>query len=89
MLVLNVVIGVVSPWQKTWFIGWLTCPAGFTVILNCFVEPVQVLPPLVKDGVTTIVAIIGEELVFVAVNVRIEPLPEDASPIEVWSLLHV
>ena len=89
LLVVNVITGDVSPWQKNWLAGWLTCPEGFTVILNCFVGPSQVLPPLVKCGVITMSAITGDEPVFVAVNMGIEPLPEPERPIEVWLFVQV
>jgi len=89
LFVVNVIKGDISSWQKTWLAGWLTCPEGFTVILNCFVAPSQVLPPLVKCGVITMSAIIGEEPVFVAENMGIEPLPEPERPIEVWLFDHV
>jgi len=87
--VVNGITAVVSPLQKAWSDGWLTCPEGLTVMLNCFVEPTQVLPPLVKYGVTVMVAVMGELPVFDAVNAGIEPLPETPSPIEDWLFVQV
>ena len=89
LLVLNGIAVAVSPWQKNWLVGWLTSPAGFTVMVNCLAVPPQVLPPLVKYGVTMIIATIGEVPVLVAVNIGIEPLPSDARPIELWLFVHV
>jgi hypothetical protein len=57
--------------------------AGFTVIVNVAGDPVQVAPPLVKEGVTVIVAVMGDELVFTAVKEGISPVPLAAKPIEV------
>ena len=83
LIELNGITVVVSPWQKTWLVGWFTCPEGFTVMPNCFVGPSQVLPPLVKYGVTTMSAITGIEPVFVAVKLGIFPLPNPERPIEI------
>lgn len=50
--------------------------------MNVAGDPVQVVPPLVKEGVTVIVAVIGDEPVFSAVNDGIFPVPLAAKPIE-------
>ena len=89
LVVLNSIWAVGSPWQTTWLAGWFTCPTGFTVMLNCLVGPTQVLPPLVKYGVTVMVAVMGELPAFDAVNAGIEPLPETPSPIEDWLFVQV
>jgi len=89
LLVLNGSIGVVSPWQNIWLTGWLTCPLGFTVMLNCFVGPSQVFPAFVKCGVMVRVATTGEVPVFDAVKIGIEPLPVLPSPIDVWLFVQV
>ena len=64
-----------DPLQITISAGSLTCPSGFTVMLNVREGPGQLVPPLVKTGVTVIVPVIGEVVVFVAVNDRF-PLPD-------------
>ena len=47
--------------------------------------PVQLVPPLVKVGVTTMVATTDEVPVFTAVNEAMLPVPEAAKPILVAS----
>ena len=49
--------------------------------------PVQLTPPLVKVGVTVIVATTGAVPVLVAINEAILPLPEAARPILVTSFV--
>ena len=44
--------------------------------------PVQVTPPLVKLGVTVIVAVTGAEPVFAAMKEAMLPVPLEGSPIE-------
>lgn len=51
-------------------------------MLNDLEGPGQLVPPLVKTGVTVIVPVIGEVVVFVAVN-EIFPLPVACSPMPV------
>ena len=53
-----------------------------TVIVKLVVGPVQGTPPLVKVGVTVIVAVTGEVPLFTAVNAAILPVPLAARPIE-------
>lgn len=64
------------------FAGIFTCPSGFTVILNDFDGPGQLVPPLLKTGVTVMVPVIGEVPVFTDVN-DIFPLPVAGSPMPV------
>ena len=52
-----------------------------------FVRPIQLTLPLVKVGVTTIVAVIGVIPLFTAVKEGIFPFPEAANPIEALSLV--
>ena len=87
-MVANVTAVVTSLLQTTWFTGWVTCPVGFTVIVKVFVRPEQLLLPLVKVGVTTIVATTGAVVVLTAVNEAILPVPDPAKPIVVSLLVH-
>ena len=73
---------VFAPLHTTWLAGWITCPEGFTVIINVFEGPVQLTAPLVNEGVTVMVAIIGAVPALVAVKGKISPLPLAASPME-------
>ena len=59
---------------------------GFTVIVKGEDIPVQVVPELVKEGVTEIVAVTGAVVVLVVMNEEIFPDPLAASPIEVVEL---
>src|SRR5664280_1146302 len=79
-IVAKVTIVVLSPLHTTWLAGWSTSPVGLTVIVNVFVGPLQVTPPLVKCGVTMIVATTGAVPLFIAVNDGMLPLPMAASP---------
>jgi len=79
---------VKEPLQSSWSAGWLTCPVGFTVMVKVFVGPAQPTEPLVKVGVTTMVATTGEVPVFTAVNDAILPVPEAARPMLVVVFVH-
>ena len=59
------------------------------MIVKVFVEPVQLTPPFVKVGDTTMVATTGEVPVFAAVKAKMLPLPEAANPIPGVSFVHV
>ena len=61
---------------------------GLTVMVKVLEAPLHVMPPLLKTGVTVIVAIIGNEVVFVAANAGILPVPLAASPIEGALFVH-
>jgi len=74
--------------HTTWSAGWFTCPVGFTVMVKVFVGPAQPTAPLVKVGVTTMVAITGAVPVFTAVNDDMFPVPDARSPIPGVSLVH-
>jgi hypothetical protein len=80
------VVGV--PAQYTWSAGSFTCADGLTVIVNVWAVPEQLTPPLLKVGVTVIVALTGEVPPLVAVNAGNEPVPPAPSPIAVLELLH-
>lgn len=66
--------------QTTRFPGLLTCPSGLTVIVNVSVGPVHPVPPLLKSGVTIIVATKGVVPALVEVN-DISPAPLTGNPI--------
>ena len=66
--------------HTTWLVGGFTWAVGFTVIVNVLVKPVHEVPPLVKVGVTTMVAVTGVVPVFNAVKAAILPVPLDARP---------
>ena len=77
---------VFSVSQTTWSAGSSTCAVGLTVIVNSCVGHVQVTPPLVKLGVTVIVATTGDVPPLTATKVGISPVPVAASPIPGVSL---
>ena len=88
LLVPKVTAVVLALLQTTWLTGWITSPVGFTVIVKVLVGPVQLTPPLVNVGVTTIVAITGAVPVLVAVNDEMFPIPDAKSPIPGVSFVH-
>jgi len=57
--------------------------------VNVAGDPVQVVPPLVKEGVTVIVAVTADEPLFTAVKEGIFPVPLVAKPIEVALLVQL
>ena len=67
----------------------LTVAVGFTVIVNVIDVPTQLTPPLVNVGVTVMVAVTGELLVLLAVNVGMFPLPLAARPIDAVLLIQL
>jgi hypothetical protein len=67
----------------------LTVGEGFTVLLNVLGAPVHVVLPVVKVGVTVIVAVTAEVLVFMAVNEGMFPVPVAANPMEVVLLVQL
>jgi hypothetical protein len=72
-----------EPLQITWFDTAFTVGVGLTVIVKVRGVPVQVVPPLVKLGVTVIVAVTGDVPVLTAANEAMLPVPLAAKPIEV------
>ncbi|MNY24934.1 hypothetical protein D3C86_1586810 [compost metagenome] len=58
------------------------------VIVNVFVGPVQLVPPLLKFGVTIIVATTGVVPLLTAVKEGIFPFPDAGNPIEAVLLVH-
>ena len=87
LVVAKVTAVVEAPLHKTSLEGWLTCPVGLTVMVNVFVGPVQLTPPLVNVGVTTMVAITGQVPLLTAVNEAMFPVPEAARPMLVVLLV--
>ncbi len=66
-----------------------TCGVGLTAIVKLFDGPSQVTPPLLKCGVTMIVATTGAVPLFIAMNDGILPLPAAARPIDGRLFVHV
>src|SRR5664280_1858520 len=89
LAVAKVTVVVLPPLHTTWLAGWSTSPVGLTVIVKVFVGPSHVTPPLVKCGVTMIVATTGVVPALMAVNEGILPLPVAASPMLISLLVHV
>ena len=58
------------------------------MIVKILAGPAQLVPPLVKVGVTVMVATTGEVVVLMAVKGPILPLPADESPMLVVLLVH-
>jgi hypothetical protein len=65
-----------------------TVGTGFTVMVKVCAVPVQVVPPLVKDGVTTIVPVNGAPVVLVDTKFRL-PVPLAARPMAVLLLVQL
>ena len=61
----------------------VTFGAGFTVMVNVWVGPVQVTPALTFVGITEIVATTDELVELIPLNADISPVPLAASPIDV------
>ena len=76
-LPVNAILPLASELHFTRFAIELTVGFGFTVMVNVFAEPVQVL----TEGVTVIVAITGAVPAFIAVNDGMVLVPEAAIPI--------
>jgi len=70
-------------------LGQLTAGNGFTVIRIVWGGPVQLVPPIVNDGVTVIVAVIGLDPLLVAMKEVISPVPFAERPIEGWLLVQL
>ena len=89
MVVANVTAVVAEPLQSTWSAGWVTWPVGFTVMVKVLLGPAQPTAPVVKVGVTTMVATTGAVPVLTAVNEAIFPVPLAARPMLVVVLVQV
>ena len=73
---------VVALLHTTWLDIAFTVGEGLTVIVNVFAVPVHVLPPLVNEGVTVMVAVTGALVLLVAVKAAISPFPLANNPID-------
>ena len=73
---------VASPLHNVWSLTTSTVAVGLTVMVNVLEVPTQLTPPLVKVGVTVIVAITGVVVVLLATKVGIFPVPLAAIPID-------
>ena len=65
----------------------MTVPEGFTVIVKVCDVPIHETPPLMNNGVTTIVDITGEVPVLMAMNEVMSPVPLAARPMLVVLLV--
>ncbi|MGI2909797.1 hypothetical protein, partial [Tolypothrix sp. VBCCA 56010] len=74
-----------EPLHTVWFDGAVTDGVGFTVMVKLLVAPTQVP----YRGVTVIVATVCTPPAFTAVNEAMLPLPLEASPMLVLSLVQV
>jgi hypothetical protein len=76
--------------QKVRPMGATATGTGFTVMVNIFEGPSQVTPPLVKWGVTSMVATMGSVPELIAVNGAMKlPVPLAANPMDGSLLVHV
>lgn len=80
---LNTTAAVGAPLQTVWLATGFTTGTGLTVIVNVLDGPVQLTPPLVNTGVTTIVPTLGALVAFCPLKLGISPTPAAASPIVV------
>ena len=64
-----------------------TIGVGFTVIVKVWDGPEQFTLLLLNVGVTIMVAVTGDDPIFVAVKAGIFPFPEAAKPIEAAELV--
>jgi hypothetical protein len=78
---------VFAPLHTTWSVT-VTVAVGLTVMVKVRGVPVQLVPPLLNDGVTVTVAVTGEEPELLAVNAAISPVPLAASPIDGLLFVH-
>jgi len=65
----------------------LTCPDGFTVMVNVLAGPSQERPLNVKVGVTVTTETIGEFVLFVDIKLTELPEPDVARPVAVFELV--
>ena len=81
------VTDVNEPLHTTWLPGGFISPEGFTVIVKVCDGPIHETPPLMNNGVTTIVDITGEVPVLMAMNEDMSPVPLAARPMLVVLLV--
>ena len=75
-----------EPEHSAWLDGAFTVGAGFTVMVKFRGVPAQVVPALVYDGVTVMVAVMAVVPLLVAVKLGILPLPLPPKPMLVLLL---
>ena len=68
--------------HKDWFATAFTTAGGLTVMVNVLDVPTQLTLPLVKVGVTVMVAVTCVVLVLVAIKDAMLPEPLAAKPID-------
>jgi len=79
-------IGIVSSLlHNAWLPGCAKSGIGFTVIVKVFETPGQLL----ATGETVMVAVTGDELLLIAVNEGISPVPLAANPMDVLLLVQL
>ena len=81
----KLVDGTVVPTQMNELTGTLTVGNGFIVMVKLYSAPLQ----LFSDGITLMVAIMGELELLIAVNAGILPFPLAARPISGFELLQL
>ena len=86
---LKVTGAVGAPAHTAWLAGWFTFGVGLTVMVKVIDGPTQLVPPLVKVGVTVIVATTGALVALIAVNDNISPVPAAAKPMEAVLLVQL
>ena len=86
-LVVKLTAVVAAPLHNVWLLTAFTLAVGITVMVNVVDGPAQLTPPLVKVGVTVIVAVTGAVPLFTAVKAAIFPVPLAAKPIDVFVLV--
>ena len=79
---LNVTAVVDVLLHTTWLATAFIVAVGFTVMVKVIGVPLQVTPPLVKAGVTVMVAVTGAVVALVAVKLAILPVPLAARPMD-------
>jgi len=84
-LLVKLVDGTVVPAHMIEFAGTMTVGNGFMVMVKLYSAPVQ----LFSDGITVIVAVMGELELLTAVNAGILPFPLAARPISGFELLQL
>ena len=72
-----------EPEHSAWLDGAFTVGAGFTVMVKFRGVPAQVVPALVYDGVTVMVAVMAVVPALVAVKLGMLPDPLAPKPIAV------
>ena len=87
LFVVKVTGATAAPLHNDWLNSGFICPIGFTVMEKVFEGPVQLTDPLVKVGVTTIVATTGTGSLLLTAKEAISPVPLDARPMPGWSLV--